>query len=357
MIRTVILGLGKVAERIHLPACQALSALQIVGASEPNAERGRAMQQRFGLPVVFEDSQTLMEKLQPELVIIGTPPDTHRELCLMAFAYGADVLCEKPFVRNLEAADEVLAAAKRTGCLLAVNNQYRYMEIYRKTQAALAQGGFGRLFFLQCWQQMFHPPAFEGTSWRADLKQSTLFEFGSHPLDLLSFFFGALPEAVTAYIPRVRPEYDADVLVQMTLRFPEERLATLALNRVSHAPERYLEMRLDCEKASLRLSVGGVARASLDMVRHQGRSIPRPRLSFVKGGEARIEAHGRSRILAQEPLVAVASATAEHLRAFLALRSRRDDPMAYVAAEHARSVLRVVLAGYESARTGQTVLL
>ncbi len=352
MARVGIFGLGGVAERIHLPACASLPEVQIVGACEPDPERRERVGRRFGLRAVYPDAQTLLEKANPEIVIIGTPPDSHRDLCLQAIAHSAHVFCEKPFVSSLAEADEVIAAADRKGVLVAVNNQYRHMEIYRVTKERLARGEFGRLYFVQAWQQMFHPPTKE-RGWRAQLKQSTLYEFGTHALDLVCYFFDALPVSVSAQIPRIRPEIDADVLVQATLRFPEERLATLALNRVSHAPNRYLEMRLDCDHASARISLGGIARAALDW----SYLIRRPvlRVTVVKGGEARVESGGRSRLIARDVSRAYASATARHLRKFIAdvQSGRRSSD----AARHAREMLRIVFAAYESARTGQTQLL
>ncbi|HEV2854322.1 MAG TPA: Gfo/Idh/MocA family oxidoreductase [Thermoanaerobaculia bacterium] len=356
LVRTAILGLGNVAERIHIPACRTVDEIVIVAASEPRPDRRNEMRSRFDLPAVYEDSRELIERERPDLVIVGTPPDSHKDLCLLALRGGADVLCEKPFMPSVPEADEVIAEARGQGRLLAVNTQYRHMEIYRAARDRLAAGEFGRLFFLQCWQQMFHPPLRETLEWRSRLKRSTLFEFGTHAIDLVCSFFGALPEAVTAHIPRVRPELDSDVLVQMTLRFPEERLATLAFNRVSHAPERYLEMRLDCENASLRLSLGGVACAGFEITRHDGKRRLNPRFSYVRGGEARIEAGGSSRLLAREPRPAFAAATAAHLRELLRWRQSPNGDR-WASAEHARAVLRVALAGYESAEKGCTVAL
>lgn len=356
MLRTAIIGLGNAAERLHIPACRALNEIVIVGACEPREQRRADIQRRFNIPRVYATPEELIEREQPELVLIGTPPDLHRDHCLLALRAGADVLCEKPFVPTVADADTVIAEAKRLGRAITLNTQYRHMRIYRETQQRLAEGEFGRLFFVQCWQQMFHPPAFEKLEWRRTLRQSTLFEFAPHALDLICFFFNALPSAIQAHTPQARPEYDSDVLVQATLRFPEERLATLALNRVSHAPERYLEMRLDCERASLRLSLGGVARASLEVVRNTGRSRPSARLSFVRGGEARIERSSRSKLLTNESQAAFASATAANLRAFLTDRARTDGSR-YQSIEHAREVLRTALAGYESAQSGQTVQL
>ena len=311
------------------------------------------MTQKFGLRAVYPDASALLEKEKPDAVIIGTPPDSHCKLALAALGHGAHVFCEKPFMRTVDEADQVIAAAVARNLVIAVNNQYRYMPIYARTRERLERGDFGRLYFIQCWQQMFHPPAVEKVAWRAALKQSTLYEFGTHALDLLCFFFDALPEALTAQIPRARAEYSSDVLVLATLRFPEERVATLALNRVSQAPERYLEMRLDCERASLRLSLGGVARASLEWSKRLGR--PAARVSLVKGGEARQEAGGRSVAYVKEKQPAFMPATATHLARFVsAIQTGARD---YDAARHAREVLRLALAGYEAAASGETVWL
>jgi predicted dehydrogenase len=352
-IRTAIFGLGKVVEQIHLPACQAVDDIQVVAGCEPTTERREYMKRRFNLPAVYTDAETLVEAEKPELVIVATPPDSHKELTLLALNGGAHVLCEKPFMRSLAEADDVIATAERHNRLLAVNNQYRFMATYREPQERLAAGEYGRLFSLQCWQQMFHPAATDSTRWRAELKQSTLYEFGSHALDLMSYFFGALPIAVNAVMPRALPEYDSDVLVQMTLHFPDERLATLAFNRVSRAPERYLEMRLDCEKASLRLSLGGVARASLNMNRYDNRVQPTIRVSYVKGGEARAEVGAQSRVIAKESRSAFASATSVHLRDLVT--AIRQPTISQERAYHAREILRTIFAGYESNRRRTTV--
>ncbi|MEZ5361825.1 MAG: hypothetical protein R2748_05625 [Bryobacterales bacterium] len=142
----------------------------------------------------------------------------------------------------------------------------------------------------------------------------------------------------------MREEFHSDVLVQATLKFPQDRLATLWFNRVSHAPMRYLEMRLHCEDASVRISLGGVARVSLDWVG------PRLRVSLNKGGEAREERNGRARTFASMSSPAFLPATIAHLEEFLGRIARGDTDLA--AAEEARVVLRTSLAGYESAETG-----
>lgn len=352
MTRVAVIGLGGVADRIHLPALQSIPEVEIVGACEPDAARLEAMGRRFALGQLFADAEALLAATKPDIAIIGSPPDSHHRLTCLALDHGAHVFCEKPFVRTPAEADEIIAAADRRGRLVAVNNQYRYMPIYRQAQQRVASGEFGAPYLIQGWQQMFHPPAFE-SNWRAQLVQSTLFEFGTHALDLICFFFDALPESITTHITYPRPEIAADVVVLCQLKFPGERAASLVLNRVSHAPERYLEMRVDCHDASIRVSLGGVARLAFTWSKPLGRPVTR--FSFVKGGEARIERGGRAEVLTQDREQAFARATAAKFSDFLArVRSGSTDNSE---ARHARALIRLVEAGYESARAGRTVAL
>ena len=347
-----LIGLGGVARRIHLPAIAAIPELKLVGGAESSTENARLATERFPIPRVFTDARELLSECRPDLVIVGTPPNLHHAHTKAALEAGAHVLCEKPFVSSVSEADDLIAAASRAKRLLAVNNQYRFMTVYRETERRLRAGEFGKAYQIQVWQQMFHPPSFE-KNWRAALVQSTLYEFGTHALDLICFFFDALPTAVTARIPRVPHGIDSDVLVVVLLDFPDGRVATMNLHRVSRAPERYLEMRLDAQEASIRLSLGGVARGSLDWVKQLRRPILR--VSLARGGEVRVERGGRSRVLVRSPKPEFASATVEHLRAVIQ-RIRRGD-VSPEAAILARNVLSTVFAAYRSAEQGVTVSL
>ncbi|HXE05286.1 MAG TPA: Gfo/Idh/MocA family oxidoreductase [Bryobacteraceae bacterium] len=350
--RVAIAGLGGAAERIHLPACRAVSEIEVVGACEIDEKRRKAMASRFGLACTFETCEEMLAAVSPDLVIVGTPPESHYSLSELALDAGAHVFCEKPFMSSIAEADRIIELARHNRRLLRVNNQYRFMTIYRETKQRLERNEFGRLFHVQCWQQMFHPPASE-PNWRRELLQYTLFEFATHALDLIAYFYGDTPEAVNIFTPTCRPEFAADVVVAGVLRFPGERIAVLNFNRVTQAQEKYLEMRLDCERSSLRLSLGGVARVSVEWSRRAGRPVWKGGL--LRGGQAREESGGGSAVYASAKRPEFAAATAEHLRLFL--REMREPEPCLDSALQAREILRVVFAGYKSAESGETVRL
>ena len=350
--RIGIVGAGGVADRIHLPACRALADAEVVGICDLDPEARRLTSEKFGVPRTFASLDEMLDQARPDMVVVGTPPQSHFEICEKSMEAGAHVFCEKPFMPTVDEADRIIELARRENLLLRVNNQYRFMTFYTETKRRLLAGDFGRVFYIQCWQEMFHPPEQE-TNWRNQLTRYVLYEFGTHALDLVSFFFDAMPTSVSAHMPRCRQEYDADLVVNMTLRFPDERLAAFSFNRISHAPEKYLEMRLACEKASLRVSLGGVARASVEWSRNAGRPIAK--WGLVKGGQARAEIDGRSKTFCSSRKSEFASATARHLELFLAEMHKPQRSIEN--AEHARDILRLVFAGYESAESGKTVRL
>jgi len=350
--RIAVAGLGGVAERIHLPACRSIPEIEIVGGADPDAMVRSRIAAKFGLPKVFADVDSMLAEVHPEVLIVGAPPAAHFEICRKALDAGVHVFCEKPFMATLEQAGEAIAIARERRLGLRVNNQYRYMSFYADTKRRIDAGEFGPAYALEFWQQMFHPPANE-RNWRSQLQRYLIYEFGSHPLDLACFFLDDLPVSVQAHTPKCRPEFDADVVVRMTARFPGERLATFSFNRVSHAPEKYLECRIDCREAAVRISLGGVARFKIEWSREARRPVAR--FGFVRGGQSVVERNGRPKTLLSSKQPEFASATAQHLRVFLAEIREAVPPLK--SAEHSREVLRAIFGAYESAESGETVWL
>lgn len=346
--RVAIIGLGGSAHRILLPALRTLANVQVVAGCETNAALGKEMAKRWNIPRVYEAAQGMLEEERPDVAVVATPPLTHYDLCLLALERGCHVFCEKPFMASAQEAEEVIAAAQKANRRIAVNNQYYQMPIYREVKRSLEAGRLGRLYYIGAWQQMYLLPQDEG-GWKAALQpRRVLYEFGTHVLDLICHFFQAYPVAVSARIPKVRSDVDADLCVVMRLDFPEERVATVILNRVSKAPKRYLEMRLECEKASVRTSLGGLARLGIEWDSVAAR--PRLRFDLTRGGEAWWEANGRSGKLIQQSRGALHTACAAHFSQFLS--TVNDGAKSDVSAEHASQVLRIVFAGYESASLG-----
>src|SRR6516164_6299729 len=129
-MRIAIVGLGNAASTLHLPALAGISSVSVVGGCDFDAARRERAAQRYRIPV-FADFTAMLSDGRPDVVIVGTPPDSHAEYCLRSFAAGAHVICEKPFVSSLEEADTVLTAATASGRAIGLNHEFREMPIFR----------------------------------------------------------------------------------------------------------------------------------------------------------------------------------------------------------------------------------
>lgn len=344
--RVAILGLGGAADRILLPGLRGVAEVDLVAGCDPNAATRERAAQRWSIPRVYERPEQMLDTEKPEVVVVATPPLTHPELCLLALERGCHVFCEKPFMPSLEDADRVIDAAHKRNRVLAVNNQYYQMPVFKTAKARIERGDAGRLHFIEVNQRMYLLPADEG-GWKAALQdRRVLYEFGTHALDLVCQFFGAYPVSLTARTTQ------GDALVVLRLDFPDERVAQVTFNRVSRAPTKYLDMRLDCAEASLHLSLGGVA--AVGFAWDAERSRPRFRFSFTAGGEARWERDGRSHTFARQRATAFYEAAGAHFAEFLAAIHTGATPT--LSAVHAREIIKLVFAGYRSASEGGTLV-
>jgi predicted dehydrogenase len=349
-MKLAIIGLGAVTRNIHLPACKALGGrITVVGGSDPDAD-ARATATRLGVPAVFADAGEMIARIRPDMVAICSPPDLHRQHAELALSAECHVFCEKPLASTLEDADAIVIAGERHGRQVVVNNQFPAMRIHQAARARIDSPSFGKLLYLHAWHTM-RPTAHTEAGWRGTMSRRLGMEFGIHVLDLVRFFFGATPTRLQAHMPRPDPGVGWDAINLVAMDFADGRAASVVLDRLSKGRERYLDMRLDGERAAIHTSIGGQVRAAFGM--HTRERRPFIDVRFVGGGRAVLEDGNRSEVIATDGQNPFASATAVHLGAFLDALAAGTVPPA--TARDNRNSLALVFAAYRSAEDGRSV--
>src|SRR6476660_9626984 len=290
--RVAVVGLGNAGHTLHLPALAGMSNAQVVGACDIDAGRRDRAAKTWNVPV-YDDFETMLARANPDVAIIGTPPDSHASYCLKSFAAGAHVICEKPFVSSLDEADRVMAAAEAAGKRIALNHEFREMPIFRALRDAAAPSD---IVFAQVWQLMDLPPWAE-PGWRGKMLQRTLYEAGVHLVDFLMALFGEKPRAVSGTVSTcgVR-EGETDAVALATLEFSRGRLAQVIQNRLCKGETQYFEVRAETGEASLRASFGGRARLTAGLFRS---TRPHVRFEYGAAGLAWKEVGARRVFLAR----------------------------------------------------------
>jgi predicted dehydrogenase len=135
--RVLVVGLGTMGMS-HARAYQAIDGFELVGLCTRNATARADLDKAFpGVPR-FDGLTEALQALKPDAVSINTYTEHHAPMALEAFAAGAHVFCEKPLAESLEAAEKVVAAARKAnkallvGYILRVHPSWtRFVEIGR----------------------------------------------------------------------------------------------------------------------------------------------------------------------------------------------------------------------------------
>lgn len=348
--RVALVGLGYAATHLHLPALAGVPEARVVGGCDLDPARRESVVKTWRIPT-FDDVDALLSEVRPEVVVVGTPPRLHAELCQRALAAGAHVICEKPFVSSVAEADKVIAAARAADRRVAVNHEYRQMPIFQAVLQGLASSPATEVRFAQVWQ-MIDLPQQKESGWRGAMAYRALYEAGVHLLDYTLALFGERPVAVSATMSSGGDTGAGDAIALVTLEFSRGRLAQLTQYRLGKGAPQYFEVRAETARESFRASFGGRARLSVGLHRS---TIPHLRVEYGISGLAWREVGARRHFLARNPrnplVVATRDVFARTLRGF------RGSTAVPTSAEAARDVLEVIAACYHAAATGARVRL
>jgi len=351
-IRVAIIGLGAAAHNIHLPAYAMIrDKITVVGACDISANAKERAKKVWSLYDLFNDPEEMIEKTKPDIVSIITPPAQHFEHCQLALNKGCHIFCEKPFMENLEQVDKIIDLAEQAKRLVVVNNEFRYMQIHSNAKKLIGKPEFGELRYFHAWQT-FRPTAHTEASWRGQLEKRVCFEFGNHVFDLIRFFFEMNPTKIFAHMPKPLPDMKADLLNIVSVEFHDGRAASFILDRLCKGPERYLDIYMNGDHASIHSFIGGELRFQVGM--HTRDRRPFVNFSLVTGGKAELQVGNRSKVIARDPLNPFQAATSILFSEFVDAIKNDTAPPCH--AKDSRDTMALILAAYESAYSGLPVI-
>jgi len=181
---------------------KAIPATEIVAIADADAKGLEVETKKLGVGKGFADYKAMLAEIKPDIVAIGPRHiDQHSDMLLAAIQNGAKgIYIEKPFVRSLAEADEVLAAAEKNGAKIAIAHRNRYHPVLPIVAKMIADGVIGRVLEMR------------GRG-KEDPRGGSLdmWVLGSHVMNVATYFGGA-PRACTAGVYQVgKPVTKGDV--------------------------------------------------------------------------------------------------------------------------------------------------
>jgi predicted dehydrogenase len=113
-VKVAIIGLGGVAQVVHLPNLTKIKNVEIKSVAEVKKSRLNAVADKFNIKERYNDYHELLEKSDIEAVIVATPTSLHKEIVIACLNAKKDVLVEKPIARTFAEANAMAQATKKT---------------------------------------------------------------------------------------------------------------------------------------------------------------------------------------------------------------------------------------------------
>ena len=206
-IKVGVIGCGAQGKN-HLRVIKELGAETAVVSAfcDLNPERLQNAKEEWPQAQATDNVKEMLVPGELDLVIVATMPNTHLQMALAALEVGADVLCEKPFMRNLEEATAVLDTAERLGRQVQLGTNMRYMATSLYLHDLVASGGVGEPVFSKVWGCHVNPPWWGPHYYLSSSAGGVLASTLIHALDLAIWVAGSPnPVSVSASMQRLFP--------------------------------------------------------------------------------------------------------------------------------------------------------
>ncbi|MEY2478685.1 MAG: hypothetical protein QOG87_4000 [Actinomycetota bacterium] len=207
MIRVGTLGAARITPQALVKPARQVDGVEVAAVAARDPARGRAFATKHGIGRVHESYAALVADPDIDAVYNPLPNSLHAEWTIKALEAGKHVLCEKPFTSNAAEAEDVAAAAERSGLVVMEAFHYRYHPLAARMREIVTSGELGEIRRIET--LMCVPLAIKGDiRFRLDLAGGATMDVGAYTIHMLRFLSGAEPEVVGASAKLSSPGVD-----------------------------------------------------------------------------------------------------------------------------------------------------
>ena len=232
--RIGIVGTGGIA-RAHGRACQELECAELCSICDVSAEALNRYGDEFGVASRYLDLDEMLAAENLDIAIICTWGACHAEvgIQLANSRKVKAILCEKPFTSTAAEAEQMVAAAKDNGILVAEAFKFRHHPMHLKAKELVQSGAIGDVMTIR---STFTAGGGGGgpetrrpeSNWRFNKVKGggSIYDLGCYCIHHARFIFDAEPIRVFA---SSQPGLEVDDAAFLLLVFPDGKTAQISL--------------------------------------------------------------------------------------------------------------------------------
>ncbi|MGD0037380.1 MAG: Gfo/Idh/MocA family oxidoreductase [Bacteroidota bacterium] len=146
--RIGIVGLGSIAQTIHLPILSKFPDVEIVAVCDLDRAKAQFVADKFKIRRYYNNFEKMLA-IEQDLdgIDICTPTILHKDMAIAALAEKNNVLIEKPLARTAIEAEEIAASAKKYHQTLMVGMNNRFRPDAMILKSFVEDKALGKLFY------------------------------------------------------------------------------------------------------------------------------------------------------------------------------------------------------------------
>ena len=181
---------------MHAKAWKNLPEINLVAACDIKFEALASFANVFGVAHTYKDVRTMLERQQPDILVIGTTPKAHLEIILEGIRNGVPAIsCEAPIAMNTNDVELMIQVTEKAGVLLTEGLMYRHHLLTLDVKRLILDGAIGDVRFVR---STFSTAITDRTNWRfhGDLGGGAARVLGCHCVDVIRYLTDAEPKSV-----------------------------------------------------------------------------------------------------------------------------------------------------------------
>lgn len=336
-----IVGTGAIA-RYHAAAIKLHSEAELVAVCGITMEKAKEFAEGDTGIRLYDDYAKMLELAEIDVICVCTPSGMHGDGVVFAAQAGKHVLCEKPLEVTAERMTAMIRACRDMNVKLGCVFQRRLMPAMLHTRQALLDGKIGRPVMGNAYLKYYRSPEYyQSGGWRGTRALDgggALMNQGVHGVDLLQYMMGDVV-SVFAYCPTLARDIEVEDTAVITLKFKSGALGVIQ-GATSVYPGQETRFELHGDKGTIEFGDEGFKQWKF-MDSDEPVPVFEDTLGFGSTSSSAQQLPVAGHYFYINDMVEV-------------VRTGREP---HVNGEEARKSVDLILAAYESARTGKEIEL
>jgi predicted dehydrogenase len=169
---------------------------ELAGVVDVMPDNLKTAREITGLPEerLFLDLDEALRQAAADMILLITPPPTHKELALKALEADLHVMMEKPLTHTYEEAVELLSATRKYDKKVMVSQNYRWNRPIQTLKKVLRDGTIGKVSYVE----YAFRKAYKFGGWRDLYPEILLEDMSIHHFDILRYLLDKEPLEIFA---------------------------------------------------------------------------------------------------------------------------------------------------------------